>query len=182
MKDFAIILSLNILPKNLDRPSQEHRELWVETAWMAYSISASVTPEFSRKPGKVHCFLCCTSEDEDEADGHCPWSKSVTVRLKTFLFFFAKYAIGSNFLEISLFLCFFPFEWLMITLLPISVISNVWWYSLQYTVHALGPFSTHSKLYQPVIIKCTVAFSHTNYFLKKRKINNNMGCGQNTQA
>ena len=40
-------------------------------------ISVSVTLEFKTEVGKVHCFLCCTSEDED--NGHWSWSESDTV-------------------------------------------------------------------------------------------------------
>ena len=50
-----------------------------------------------------------------------------------------------DFLEISLSLCFFPFEWLVIALLPILEMYNVGWYSWQYAVQAMGPFSTHSN-------------------------------------
>ena len=102
------------------------------------------TTEFNRIRDKVRCFLCCTFADEDGADGHCPWSKSDTVKLTTSLFFFAKNDIGSDFLEISFSLYFFPFKWLVTTILPILEISNVWWHSWQYAVRALGPFSTYS--------------------------------------
>ena len=37
------------------------------------------------------------------------------------------------------------------------------------------------KLNKPIIVKCNAAFSHINYFLKKRKIDN-MRCKQNTQT
>ena len=111
---------------------------------MAHRVSASVTPEFKRIRDKVHCFLCCTSADEDGADGQCPWSKSDTVKLTTSLFFFAKIDIRSEFLEISLSLCFFPFEWLVTASLPILEILNVWRHSWQYAVRTLGPFSTYS--------------------------------------
>ena len=126
VKDFPIIFSLSILLNHLDRPSQERSELWVKTTWMPRSISASVTPDFRRKGDKVHCFLCCTYEDEGRADGNCPWSISDTARVIKLLFFFAKNDIESDFLEISLSLCFSPFE--------ILEISDIWWHSWQYAV------------------------------------------------
>ena len=181
MKDFAIILSLNIPPTNLDRPSQERNKLWIKNAWMAQRIYASVTPEFRRKPGKVNYFLCCTSEDEDEADGHCPWSKSDKVRLTTSLFFFAKNDTESDFLERSLSLEFFLFEWLVTTLLPLFEISNVWWHSLQYAVRALEPFSTHSNSICQSSLNVHLCLAILIILLKKRKIDN-MGRGQNAQT
>ena len=96
-------------------------------------------------------------------------------------FLLAKNYIRSDFLEISLSLCFFPFDWTVTELLPTLQISNVWWHSWQCAVHALGPFSIHSNSNQPVIVKCTVQFSHI-IFWKKEKTDNNILSGQNTQT
>ena len=70
------------------------------------------------------------------------------------------------------------FEWLVTALLSIIKISNVLRHNLQYVVHALKPFFNLLKIYQPVIVKYTVAFGHVNYFLKKRIIDKKMGYGQ----